>query len=157
MHIGTSSKKLDITSEIKTKEVSEKFSNYLKKGDIVYLYGDIGTGKTTFVKYLINYLQKKNNEKIIEILSPTFNILNEYEINDLKVLHYDLYRIKDQNELVNLGLITEQKESLIFIEWPNLINTNSKKTINLNFKYEDNFNKRSLTIKSNNSKIINGL
>ena len=157
MHIGTSSKKLDITSEIKTKEVSEKFSNYLKKGDIVYLYGDIGTGKTTFVKYLINYLQKKNNEKIIEILSPTFNILNEYEINDLKVLHYDLYRIKDQNELANLGLITEQKESLIFIEWPNLINTNSKKTINLNFKYEDNFNKRSLTIKSNNSKIINGL
>ncbi len=157
MHIGTSSKKLDITSEIKTKEVSEKFSNYLKKGDIVYLYGDIGTGKTTFVKYLINYLQKKNNEKIIEILSPTFNILNEYEINDLKVLHYDLYRIKDQNELVNLGLITEQKESLIFIEWPNLINTNSKKTINLNFKYEDNFNKRSLTIKSNNSKIINEL
>ena len=106
MHIGTNFKKLDITSEIKTKEISEKLTNYFKKGDVIYLFGEIGTGKTTFVKYFINYLQKQNKESIDEILSPTFNILNEYEIKDLRILHYDLYRIKDFNELKNLGQIT---------------------------------------------------
>ena len=93
MHIGINSKKFDITSEIKTKEISEKLTHYLKRGDVVFLYGEVGTGKTTFVKHFINCLQKKRNEIVDEIPSPTFNILNEYEIKDLKILHYDLYRI----------------------------------------------------------------
>ena len=59
MLIGTNSSKLDISSEKQTKTISEKLSNYLANGDIVYLFGNIGSGKTTFVKYLINNLQKK--------------------------------------------------------------------------------------------------
>ena len=157
MHIGTNFKKLDITSEIKTKEISEKLTNYFKKGDVIYLFGEIGTGKTTFVKYFINYLQKQNKESIDEILSPTFNILNEYEIKDLRILHYDLYRIKDFNELKNLGQITSQRDALTFIEWPDLVKKDIPDFISLNFMYEDDQNKRSLTINTNNLKIINDL
>ena len=91
MRIGTNSKKLDISSEINTKKVSERFAEFLKPGDLVCLFGDLGVGKTTFIKYLINYLQKKFQENTTEVSSPTFNILNEYKINNINIHHYDLY------------------------------------------------------------------
>ena len=153
MHIGTNSKKLDISQEKKTKELSERFSKLLNKGDIVFLFGEIGTGKTTFIKYLINHLQKKSNEEITEIPSPTFNILHEYKVKDLKILHYDLYRVKDENELENLGQILDQENALTFVEWPDLLKNNTSNLISLIFKYEDNLNKRSLIISSENNKI----
>ena len=153
MLIGTNSKKLDISQEKKTKELSERFSKLLNKGDIVFLFGEIGTGKTTFVKYLINHLQKKSNEEITEIPSPTFNILHEYKVKDLKILHYDLYRVKDENELENLGQILDQENALTFVEWPDLLKNNTSNLISLIFKYEDNLNKRSLIISSENNKI----
>ena len=153
MLIGTNSKKLDISQEKKTKELSERFSKLLNKGDIVFLFGEIGTGKTTFIKYLINQLQKKSNEEITEIPSPTFNILHEYKVKDLKILHYDLYRVKDENELENLGQILDQENALTFVEWPDLLKNNTSNLISLIFKYEDNLNKRSLIISSENNKI----
>ena len=153
MLIGTNSKKLDISQEKKTKELSERFSKILNKGDIVFLFGEIGTGKTTFIKYLINHLQKKSNEEITEIPSPTFNILHEYKVKDLKILHYDLYRVKDKNELENLGQILDQENALTFVEWPDLLKNNTFNLISLIFKYEDNLNKRSLIISSENNKI----
>ena len=153
MLIGTNSKKLDISQEKKTKELSERFSKLLNKGDIVFLFGEIGTGKTTFIKYLINHLQKKSNEEITEIPSPTFNILHEYKVKDLKILHYDLYRVKDKNELENLGQILDQENALTFVEWPDLLKNNTSNLISLIFKYEDNLNKRSLIISSENNKI----
>ena len=68
MNIATKSSKIDITLEKDTKSISQKISNYLSKGDIVFLYGEIGVGKTTFVKHLINSLQFKSNNKIIEVV-----------------------------------------------------------------------------------------
>ena len=156
MHIGTNSIKLDITTEIETKKLAEKLSNFLKKGDIVFLFGEMGTGKTTFVKYLINSMQMKNNEDILEVQSPTFNILNEYEVNGLKILHYDLYRLKDKKELENVGQIKNQTDKLILIEWPELIKDNVLSTISINFAYEDDLYKRSLSISSSNKNIVNG-
>ena len=156
MHIGTNSIKLDITTEIDTKKLAEKFSNFLKKGDVVFLFGEMGTGKTTFVKYLINSMQMKNNEDILEVQSPTFNILNEYEVNGLKILHYDLYRLKDKKELENVGQIKNQTDKLILIEWPELIEDNVSSTISINFAYEDDLYKRSLSISSSNKNIVNG-
>tara|TARA_B100000242_G_C42996480_1_gene462807 strand:- start:416 stop:889 length:474 start_codon:yes stop_codon:yes gene_type:complete len=156
MHIGTNSIKLDITTEIETKKLAEKLSNFLKKGDIVFLFGEMGTGKTTFVKYLINSMQMKNNEDILEVQSPTFNILNEYEVNGLKILHYDLYRLKDKKELENVGQIKNQTDKLILIEWPELIKDNVSSTISINFAYEDDLYKRSLSISSSNKNIVNG-
>jgi len=156
MHIGTNSIKLDITTEIDTKKLAEKFSNFLKKGDVVFLFGEMGTGKTTFVKYLINSMQMKNNEDILEVQSPTFNILNEYEVNGLKILHYDLYRLKDKKELENVGQIKNQTDKLILIEWPELIEDNVSSTISISFAYEDDLYKRSLSISSSNKNIVNG-
>ena len=156
MHIGTNSIKLDITTEIDTKKLAEKLSNFLKKGDVVFLFGEMGTGKTTFVKYLINSMQMKNNEDILEVQSPTFNILNEYEVNGLKILHYDLYRLKDKKELENVGQIKNQTDKLILIEWPELIEDNVSSTISISFAYEDDLYKRSLSISSSNKNLVNG-
>mgnify|MGYP003326196285 CR=1 FL=1 len=69
-------------------------------------------GKTTFTRYLINNLQNQKGLKETEVLSPTFNLLYEYEIKDLKIMHYDLYRIEKTDELHNLGIFTENKKTI---------------------------------------------
>ena len=151
MRIGTSSKKLDISLEKDTKLIAEKFSKYLNKGDYIYCKGDVGVGKTTFIRYLINFLQHKNNQIITEIPSPTFNIVHEYKIKDFKILHYDLYRVKNTNELDNIGILENNEKSIIFVEWPDLIKKEDSNKIFLDFKYEKNLKKRSLTITFNNN------
>ena len=105
MHIATSSDKIDLSSEKKTEELAKKIQEKLKLGDVVFLFGDIGVGKTTFVKYLINCFQKKNKVKLSEVTSPTYNLLNEYSINKIQINHYDLYRVKHSNELDELNLL----------------------------------------------------
>ena len=157
MLIGTNSKKLDISSEKQTRALAKRLSNFFKKGDLVFLFGEIGTGKTTFVKNFINNLQKKNQENITEVPSPTFNILNEYKIKNLDIYHYDLYRVKDKEELQNLGKIDENSNALIFVEWPELLKKNILNYIGLHFEYEDDLNKRSLIIHSKNKRLIDGI
>ena len=152
MHIATKSSKIDISSEQKTEIISKKFSKYLKKGDIIFLFGEIGVGKTTFIKYLINYLQKKNNLTKTEVPSPTFNIINEYEINDLIIQHYDLFKLKNSKEIKNIGLFENYSSFINFVEWPEIIEEKPEKRIDLFFNYEDNFTKRSLIISSANKK-----
>ena len=137
MLIGTNSSKLDISSEKQTRTISEKLSTYLANGDIVYLYGNIGSGKTTFVKYLINHLQEKNKENVQEIPSPTFNILNEYKVKNLKILHYDLYRLKNYKDILELGMFDNSKEHIKIVEWPELIKIKPKDRIDLFFKYTE--------------------
>ena len=92
MHTATSSDKINLSSENKTEELAVKISKKLKLGDIVFLYGEMGVGKTTFIKYLIQEFQKKNKIKLTEVTSPTFNLLNEYQINKTKINHYDLFK-----------------------------------------------------------------
>ena len=157
MHIGTNSKKLDISSEKQTRALAKRLSDFFKKGDLVFLFGEIGTGKTTFVKNFINNLQKKNQENITEVPSPTFNILNEYKIKNLDIYHYDLYRVKDKEELQNLGKIDENSNALVFVEWPELLKKNILNYIGLYFEYEDDLNKRSLIIHSKNKRLIDGI
>ena len=147
MPIATSSDNIDLSSENKTEELAYKFSKKLKPGNIVFLYGEMGVGKTTFVKYLINQFQIKKNIQATEVTSPTFNLLNEYEVNDLVIKHYDLFRIKDESEITNLDLFEYNKSTITLIEWPQLINKeNLKKTIDLIFNYENELNNRSVKI-----------
>ena len=136
------------------KSISRKISNYLSKGDTVYFYGEIGVGKTTFIKHLINYLQSKLNKKITEVPSPTFNIVYEYKIGKLIIQHYDLYRVKSEMELKNIGLFENQKDIITLIEWPEIIKEKPKNVIELNFNYEENLSKRSLIISSKYKKKI---
>ena len=146
MLIATRSSKIDISKESSTAKFARKFSNVLKVGDVVLLHGEIGAGKTTFIRYLINSLEKKNKVKLGEITSPTFSILNEYEIKNITIRHYDLFRIKDTNEIKNIGIYENIKDFITFIEWPDKIQKKIKKKYNLYFKYNSKLNMRSLEV-----------
>tara|TARA_Y200000002_G_scaffold8932_1_gene7381 strand:+ start:134 stop:586 length:453 start_codon:yes stop_codon:yes gene_type:complete len=149
MPTATSSDIIDLSSENQTEELAKNILKKLKLGDVVFLYGEMGVGKTTFVKYLVNGLQKKNELKI-EVTSPTFNILNEYEINQTKINHYDLFRLKSIDELKNLDLFADSVNTITIIEWPQLIKKKPKNLIELTFKYEEDHKKRSAQIKGLN-------
>ena len=147
MPIAIKDSKIDISSEETTKELAKDLTHYLKGGEIVYLYGEMGVGKTTFVRHLINQFQKNNKLHITEVTSPTFNLLNEYVINDLVIKHYDLFRLKDESEITNLDLFENNQSTITLIEWPQLISKNkSIKTIDLIFSYENELNNRSVKI-----------
>ena len=147
MPIAIKNSIIDISSEETTRELAKHFSNYLKGGEIIFLYGEMGVGKTTFVKYLINQLLEKKNLQTTEVTSPTFNLLNEYEIDNLIIKHYDLFRLKNVSEIKNLDLFDQNKNTITLIEWPELIEKeNVKKTIDLFFNYENELNNRSVKI-----------
>ena len=147
MHIATSSDKIDISSEEKTEELAKKIQEKLKLGDVVFLFGDIGVGKTTFVKYLINCFQKKNKVKLSEVTSPTYNLLNEYSINKIQINHYDLYRVKHSNELDELNLFGDKSKIISLIEWPQIVKKKPKNLIELTFEYDGDYKKRYVKIK----------
>ena len=141
------SDKIDLSSEKKTKELAGKFSKKLQPGNIIFLYGEMGVGKTTFVRYLINGLQKINKVAITEITSPTFNLLNEYKIGQININHYDLFRIKSVEELKNLNLFEDISKTVTLIEWPQIIEEKPENLIELIFEYEKNHQTRFLQIK----------
>ena len=150
MPIATSNDIIDLSSENKTEEIANKLLDRIKLGDVVFLYGEMGVGKTTFIKYFINSLQKKNRSKLTEVTSPTFNLLNQYEIDRIKINHYDLFRLKSTDELNNLNLFNDSMSTITFIEWPEIIKKKPKNLIELIFKYDDDHKKRSIQIKGLN-------
>ena len=150
MPIATNSDKIDISSENQTKELAIKVLKKLKPSDIVFLYGEIGVGKTTFIKYLINEFKKLNKLELTEVTSPTFNLMNEYQIDQLKINHYDLFRLKSTQEIKNLDLFEDISNSITFVEWPEIIKKKPKNLIMLIFKYEDDHKKRSVQIEGLN-------
>ena len=113
-------KKLTLSSLEDTKNLGQEIAKeILKRKDksafIVFLDGDLGTGKTTLVKEIIFALGIKEKVK-----SPTFTIIEPYELNDKNIYHIDLYRINDPSELETIGLreYLNESEAIIFIEWP---------------------------------------
>ena len=156
MLIATRSGKINISKEKDTKLVAERLSKLINLGDFILLTGNLGVGKTTFIKYIINSLQRINRQEISEVPSPTFNITNEYQIKKILIKHYDLYRIKNEKELNNLGIQENIKKQITLIEWPEIAKKlKIKNSISLIFKYNKNFTERYLTIISKNKKIIN--
>ncbi len=136
--------------ELKSLQETENFSKVISKiigqGDIIFLYGEIGTGKTTFVRFLINHLEVEKKVKKSEILSPTFNIVYDYSIGELSILHYDLYRLKNYNEILELGMFETSENHIKIIEWPELINPKPSDRIDIIFKYSKNNNERKLQV-----------
>ena len=157
MHIATNSGIIDITLEVKTAELAKNFSKILKKGDVIFLYGEIGVGKTTFIRHLINNFQKNNRFDLTEVTSPTFNIVNEYDVGTLIIQHYDLCRLTNNDETKNIGLLENQKEILTLVEWPENINDKINNKIDLFFKYGENMNKRFLSIKGLSNEKLNAI
>ena len=143
----TKSDRINLSSEKKTKELASKFLKKIKPGCSVFLYGEIGVGKTTFIRYLINKFQKINKLEITEVTSPTFNLLNEYQINEFKINHYDLFRLKSVEETKNLNLFDDSKNTINFIEWPQMVKEKPKNLIELVFEYGKDHKTRSVQIK----------
>ena len=147
MHIATKSDKIDLSSETKTKELATKLLKKIKPGNVIFLYGEIGVGKTTFIRYLINGFQKINKLQITEVTSPTFNLLNEYQINEIRINHYDLFRLKSVEEIKNLDLFEDNTKTVTLIEWPQIIEEKPKNLIELIFEYGIDHQTRSVQIK----------
>ncbi len=147
MHIAINNSKLDISNIDTTKKLAEDFVNYLKKGSFVCLHGEVGVGKTTFVKHFINAYQKYKNLQITDVTSPTFSLLNEYEIGELIIKHYDLYRLRSKSEIKNLDLFDINNNTITFIEWPELVDKKRLlNNIDLIFSYENNLDNRFIKI-----------
>ena len=143
--------KIDITSEKSTRELAEKLTSYFKGGEYIFLHGEIGVGKTTFVKYFINKFQTDEQLKLTEVTSPTFNLLNEYETSHFMIKHYDLFRIKNISEVKDLDIFENNEKIITLVEWPQLLkNSNKVKKIDLFFKYENELKNRTVQIKGLN-------
>jgi len=147
MPTAIKSDKIDLSSEKETEELASAFLKKIKPGYFIFLYGEIGVGKTTFIRYLINQFQKLNKLEITEVTSPTFNLLNEYQINDFKINHYDLFRLKSTEEIKNLDLFEDNKNTITLVEWPQIIKEKPKNLIELVFEYGKDHKTRSVQIK----------
>ncbi len=148
MPTAINNSKIDITSEKSTRELAEKLTSYFKGGEYIFLYGEMGVGKTTFVKYFINKFQTNEQLKLTEVTSPTFNLLNEYKTSNFVIKHYDLFRIKNSSEIKDLDIFENNKKIITLVEWPHLLkNKNKVKSIDLLFTYENDLKNRILEIK----------
>ena len=129
-----------------TQNFSKNISKIIRPGDIIFLYGEIGVGKTTFVRFFINHLESKNGIKNSDVLSPTFNIVYDYDVKDIKILHYDLYRIKNYKDIFQLGMFETSKEHIKIVEWPELIKPKPRDRIDILFKYSQLTDSRKVEI-----------
>jgi len=118
-----------------TQNFSENISKIIKAGDIIFLYGEIGVGKTTFVRFLVNRLEVENKIQKSEVLSPTFNIVYDYDVGNIKILHYDLYRLKNYKDISQIGMFETSNDRIKIVEWPELIDSKPKDRIDIQFKY----------------------
>ena len=139
---------MELKSLKDTQKLSKKLSKKIKPGDIILLYGEIGVGKTTFVRLLINNYENESNLKKSEVLSPTFNIIFEYDIKDFTIKHYDFYRLKNEGDIKNIGLFEDLKPSITLIEWPELIKEKPLNRIDIYFEYTEDMKERTLSIKT---------
>jgi tRNA threonylcarbamoyladenosine biosynthesis protein TsaE len=128
---------MELKSLDSTKKIAEKIAINLKKNDFILLSGNLGSGKTTFTRFLINFLQAKNRSPLEEIVSPTFNIVQYYEIGpEQKIAHYDFYRLKKEEEILNIGLLDTAKEFINIIEWPEFIINSLDEFLELKFTHD---------------------
>ena len=117
---------MNISSPKDLNKITEKINKIISPGDYIFLFGEIGSGKTTFTRHLVNSLEIKNKLPESEVLSPTFNIVYEYEINNILIKHFDLYRLRSKDELNNLGIFDNTEDIITIIEWPELILKNNE-------------------------------
>ena len=129
-----------------TQNFSKSISKIISAGDIIFLYGEIGVGKTTFVRFFINYLENKKGIINSDVLSPTFNIVYDYNVGGIKILHYDLYRLKNYKDISQLGMFETSKDHIKIVEWPELIELKPKDRIDILFEYSKIENSRKVKI-----------
>ena len=129
-----------------TKNFSKNISKIIEGGDIIFLYGEIGVGKTTFVRCFVNHIEDNKKIKNSDILSPTFNIVYDYDMGDIKIDHYDLYRLKNYRDISQLDIFETIKNHIIIVEWPELVEPKPRNRIDIFFKYSKLLNSRIIKI-----------
>jgi len=128
-------------------QITLKIINKIKKEDCILLFGEIGVGKTTLTRALINNLQNQNKEVETEVLSPTFNIVYEYEIGELKIMHYDLYRLKTEKDIQQLGVFEQCINNIKVIEWAEIIKDKPGNRLEIYMSYEKEKDMRKVDFK----------
>ena len=128
-------------------QVTLKIIKKINKEDCILLFGEIGTGKTTLTRALINNLQNQNKQAETEVLSPTFNIVYEYEISELKIMHYDLYRLKTEKDLQQLEVFDKSTNSIKVIEWSEIIKDKPDNRLEIYISYEKEQHMRKIDFK----------
>ena len=146
---------MKISSILDLQKITNRIKKILLPGDVIFLYGQIGVGKTTFVRLLINNYESEKKLKKSEVLSPTFNIMFEYDIKNFTIEHYDLYRLKNEKEIKNIGLFANLEKNITIVEWPELIKKKPINRIDLFFEYTKDMNERTLTIKTSGRLKVN--
>ena len=129
-----------------TQNFSKNISQIIRASDIIFLYGEIGVGKTTFVRFFINHLESESEIQNSEVLSPTFNIVYDYNIRKTKILHYDLYRLKNYKDISQLGMFETSNDSIKIVEWPELIESKPKDRVDIQFQYSKLIDSRKVKI-----------
>ena len=129
-----------------TQNFSKNISKIISAGDIIFLYGEIGVGKTTFVRFFVNNLESKNGIKNSDVLSPTFNIVYDYQVKNIKILHYDLYRLKNYRDIYQLGMFETSNNQIKIVEWPELIKSKPKDRVDIGFQHTKLTNSRKVKI-----------
>ncbi len=129
--------KLISHSENETKLIGKKFAEKLKKGDVIVLTGELGSGKTKFTEGVLEYFGLEN-----EISSPTFNIVNEYISKNINIYHFDVYRLEDEDEFYAIGGEEYFDKGVCLIEWGEMIESVLPKkyihiTFNRNYENDD--------------------
>ena len=109
-------KKILINSKTEMAALAKKIAAEAELGDVIALKGTLGAGKSFFAKNFINFLLEKEQE----ILSPTFNLVYSYDTKKGEVFHFDLYRLKNSEELENIGFFDALKSGISLIEWPEI-------------------------------------
>jgi len=137
---------MEVKSLIDTKNLANNISKIIKSGDIIFIYGEIGVGKTTFTRFIINHLESKNGIRKSDVLSPTFNIVYDYDIGKIKILHYDLYRLKNYQDIYQLGMFETSENCIKIIEWPELIESKPKDRIDIYFNYSKLMDSRKVKV-----------
>ena len=128
-------------------KITWKIIKKINKKDCILLFGEIGVGKTTLTRSLINNLQNQNKEVETEVLSPTFNIVYEYEISSLKVMHYDLYRLKSKKAIKQLGVLEQDTKNIKVIEWPEIMEDRPDERLEIYMSYKKDKNSRKISFK----------
>jgi len=113
--LGTSSFSVALPDEHATARLAVDIANSLAPGDLVTLSGDLGAGKTTFARALIHYLAKDPG---IEVPSPTFTLMQIYDLPQFPLVHADLFRLSGSAELAELGLDDLPEGAVVLVEWP---------------------------------------
>ena len=139
-------------SETDTKKLAIKMASMLKKGDLIVLCGELGSGKTKFTEGFLTYFGLEN-----EISSPTFTIVNEYKKDDINIYHFDVYRLEDSSEFYAIGGDEYFENGICLIEWGELIeDALPNEYIKIDFSRNDsNENERILNIQSIGNKYDN--